>query len=153
MNIKLDNTGVFTDSANFIDNINECTNISVGYFNEHSKEEYQNVTFLEQLCNACIKVDWTNLTISRNIGQNTEIIDRNYELLLDFKNASFYSDVKIKGFEDRVFIQMHIVSATFEENYEDIFEVDKILEKWNLNPYIYFVDESDGSVSMNIELQ
>jgi hypothetical protein len=153
MNIKLDNTGVFTDSANFIDNINECTNISVGYFSEHTKDEYQNITFLEQLCNACIKVDWANLTISRKIGQNTEIIDRNYELLLDFKNASFYSDVKIKGFEDRVFIQMCIVSSTFEENYEDICEVDKILEKWNLNPYIYFVDDADGGVSMNIELQ
>jgi hypothetical protein len=64
-----------------------------------------------------------------------------------------FPNVKIKGYEDRVFIQMSIVSATFEENYEDICEVDKILEKWNLNPYIYFVDETDGSVSMNIELQ
>jgi len=58
---KKDDTGIFTDSANFMGVIKECTNISVGYFNEHTTHEYQNITFLEKLCNACTKINWDNL--------------------------------------------------------------------------------------------
>ena len=46
MNLDLDATGVFTDSANFIDLVPECTNISVGYFDEHRVSEHQNITQL-----------------------------------------------------------------------------------------------------------
>ena len=41
-----DPTGVYTDSAVFMDDISECTNISVGYFNEHTHNEHQNITIL-----------------------------------------------------------------------------------------------------------
>ena len=34
-----DNTGVYTDTAEFVDIIPECTNISVGYASEHSANE------------------------------------------------------------------------------------------------------------------
>ena len=67
MKFKKDNTGIFTDSANFIGLIKECTNISVGYFHEHKKCEYQNITFLEKLCDACTKIDWDNLP-TKNIN-------------------------------------------------------------------------------------
>lgn len=59
--LRKDDTGIFTDSANFINIINECTNISVGYFHEHTKREFQNITYLEQLCNAVLNIDWENL--------------------------------------------------------------------------------------------
>lgn len=61
-----DPTGVYTDSAVFMDIIPECTNISVGYFNEHTTNEYQNITFLEKLCKGVINVDWENLPIKRD---------------------------------------------------------------------------------------
>ena len=43
--LRPDDTGLFTDSANFIGVIKECTNISVGYYNEHSTSEIQNIQF------------------------------------------------------------------------------------------------------------
>ena len=58
-----DPTGRHCDSHVFVGTIPECTNISVGYFNEHTEYETQNITFLEKLCNAVIKVDWENLKI------------------------------------------------------------------------------------------
>lgn len=61
MEMRKDDTGIFTDSAHFIGIIKNCTNISVGYFNEHTVDEIQNITFLEKLCFACVKVDWENL--------------------------------------------------------------------------------------------
>lgn len=36
--------GIFTDTANLTDDVPECTNISVGYANEHSLEEELNLT-------------------------------------------------------------------------------------------------------------
>jgi hypothetical protein len=63
MNLNLDPTGVSTDSANFIGIIPECTNISVGYFNQHTNEEFQNITFLEKLAQACVNVNWGKLPV------------------------------------------------------------------------------------------
>ena len=151
--MKLDNTCIFTDTANFVDYIPECTNISVGYFEEHSSKEYQNITFLTQLCRACVNVNWEGLTTFRKVGVNREIIDRNYEMLMDFKKLTFFSDIKLRGYEDRIFIQVAMVSSSFEENFEDINEMNNLFDKWNLNPYIYFVDDSGGNVLMNIEIE
>lgn len=65
---KPDATGVFTDSAVFTGVIPECTNISVGYFFEHSEDECQDILFLEKLCHAVVKVDWSALPIVRRCG-------------------------------------------------------------------------------------
>lgn len=61
-----DPTGVVTDSAQFVDYIPECTNISVGYMNEHRTTETQDIDFLEKLCKVCVKVDWESLPIKRD---------------------------------------------------------------------------------------
>jgi hypothetical protein len=65
-NFKPDPTGIFTDSACFIEKIPECTNISVGYFNEHQNIERQDVRFLQNLCEAVVKVDWESLPVMRD---------------------------------------------------------------------------------------
>ncbi len=56
-----DNTGIVTDSASFMGIIPECTNLSVGYFNEHTLNEKQDIEFLKKLCESVIKVDWESL--------------------------------------------------------------------------------------------
>lgn len=63
-----DPTGIYTDSAIFMDDIPECTNISVGYFNEHSVSEFQNLTYLEDLCEGVLKVKWDELPVERKCG-------------------------------------------------------------------------------------
>lgn len=71
-----DPTGMFTDSANFVYDISECTNISVGYFSEHQTHEKQDIRFLEKLCKAVVKVDWSNLPIVREI-RNYQYVPKN----------------------------------------------------------------------------
>jgi len=61
----LDDTGVFTDSANYTDIIPECTNLSVGYYNEHTPQEYQDYEFLNVFIDKLLKVDWTGLPTIR----------------------------------------------------------------------------------------
>lgn len=66
MDFKDDPTGVYTDSATFMDVIPECTNLSVGYFDEHTEFETQDLTYLVKLSNVCLKIDWDSLSVNRN---------------------------------------------------------------------------------------
>lgn len=65
-NFRPDPTGIFTDSASFMNDIPECTNISVGYFSEHQLTESQDIQFLTNLCEAVVKIDWSSLPVMRD---------------------------------------------------------------------------------------
>lgn len=65
---KPDPTGSFTDSANYTSLIPECTNLSVGYFNQHTTSEHFDWFYLEQLLiPAVLKVNWQNLPVERDV--------------------------------------------------------------------------------------
>jgi len=66
LSMSIDNTGVYTDSAEFTYVIPECTNISVGYYSEHRKEERQDIGHLIRLAQASTKIDWEKLVTVRN---------------------------------------------------------------------------------------
>lgn len=61
-----DDSGVFTDSANLVDLIPECTNLSVGYKHQHGDGEYQDVTFLTLLADRLCTVQWDKLPTERD---------------------------------------------------------------------------------------
>ena len=61
-----DSGGVYTDSAEFTHLIPECTNVSVGYYKEHTTNEHQDIQHLINLAEACVLVDWENLPTKRN---------------------------------------------------------------------------------------
>ena len=63
---KSDNTGVCTDSKSFMEIYPECTNISVGYYNEHRGTEYQDMIHLEKLAKTAVLVDWEKLGVYRD---------------------------------------------------------------------------------------
>ena len=64
-----DDTGVYTDTAEFIDHIGECTNISVGYASEHTQNESLNITHFVALSEAVLNVKWDKLPTSRKAGE------------------------------------------------------------------------------------
>lgn len=66
---QTDDTGILTDSFQFISIYPECTNISVGYQSEHTFSETQNIKHLEKLAEACLKVDWNSLPVERDPSQ------------------------------------------------------------------------------------
>ncbi len=66
LGMKPDDTGSYTDSNEFADLIPECTNVSVGYFAQHTKNESQDMAFAYLLAEKLIHVDWEKLTIERD---------------------------------------------------------------------------------------
>ena len=61
-----DPTGMWCDSGVFMDLIPECTNISVGYKDEHTFNETQDIAHLEKLVSACININWEKLPVKRD---------------------------------------------------------------------------------------
>ena len=61
-----DDSGVYTDTAEFVDNIPECTNISIGYYSEHGEREHLDVNHLQRLAAAVLKFDWDALPVERD---------------------------------------------------------------------------------------
>jgi hypothetical protein len=64
--LKPDSTGSYTDSNEYRYTVDECTNVSVGYYGQHTKLETQNVFFAYQLLDALIKADWSKLVYVRD---------------------------------------------------------------------------------------
>lgn len=53
--LRSDDTGTFTDTAYYTDLVSECTNVSVGYENEHRESEYLDLAWLVRLRDALCK--------------------------------------------------------------------------------------------------
>jgi len=77
-NFKLDDGGVYTDTAEFVHLIPECTNLSVGYLNQHSSKETQDINFAERLRDTLIHTQWheIELPIKRKPEEPTPYYDK-----------------------------------------------------------------------------
>lgn len=83
--------GTFTDTANYTSIIPECTNISIGYANQHTASESQNISWAFQLLEAILSADFTKLVIGQKPAEEQEDyyslssrLDPAYSLLYDF---------------------------------------------------------------------
>ena len=61
-----DDSGVYTDTAEFTALIPECTNISVGYLHEHTDRECLDIRHFQKLADAVLKVHWDALPTDRD---------------------------------------------------------------------------------------
>ena len=63
---KADPTGLYTDTKQYFRKISECTNISVGYQDQHGPLERQYLDFADSIRTALLALDTTTLTIARD---------------------------------------------------------------------------------------
>lgn len=73
-----DNTGIFTDTANYTDLVPECTNVSVGYEGHHTKNETLDLAFVDALIYKLAAVDWEALPTKRRAGTVEPLSMRDY---------------------------------------------------------------------------
>jgi len=146
--LSLDPTGIYTDSASFIDDIPECTNISVGYMHEHTGDEYQNITFLENLCKASLSVKWERLPTVRKVGIDQEVLRKHRAFLNEIKDAAFELEVKLYGYEGQVFLRVNMDETNIDLIHNDLTSLSVLFRKYKMNPDITFKD-----VYLKIELR
>jgi hypothetical protein len=82
-----DDGGVYTDTAEFVGIIPECTNISVGYDHEHSDKENINVEHFAHLAARVVDIDWDALPTARD----PSVTDTMDDDLYDYKWGSKWS--------------------------------------------------------------
>lgn len=140
LKISLDATGIYTDSASFIDIIPECTNLSVGYFSEHTGKEKQNITFLVKLGEACLKVNWEGLPTTKSSSINEEVFKKHKLLIKEVKSSPFNLTVKVKGYDYKVYIVMELEDPDAFVVYEDLELMNFILGKHGVNSDVIFKD-------------
>ena len=139
LNLSLDPTGIYTDSASFLDEISECTNISVGYMHEHTGDEFQNITFLEKLCKASLSVNWNSLPTVRKVGLSEEIVRKYNNLIKEIKKAYFPAEVKIVGEEGGgVCIRVDIEGISIDDCYDALTSLTVILNKHKIDQNVHF---------------
>lgn len=64
--LQPDSGGLFTDSNEYREVVPECTNLSVGYFDQHSSREVQDLIFVQALLQNLIDADWSKLVCERD---------------------------------------------------------------------------------------
>ena len=149
MSMKQDPTGIFTDSACFMDDMPEITNISVGYFDEHQNTEIQNISFLERLAQASIKVNWASLPVQRKVGLSPDMLNKFKGVISATKSYIFDSEnpIKIIGEGDNLVIKLDVVEPSFDKFYKDIMSLNKIMSKNNVKTLITF-DENKMKINI-----
>lgn len=65
--------GIFTDSANYTHLVGECTNLSVGYYNEHTRRECLDLTHIARLRDQLIRIDTSKLAYVRQPGEEDNL--------------------------------------------------------------------------------
>lgn len=61
-----DDSGTFTDTANYVSLVPECTNLSVGYYGAHSAAEMLDIGFCAELLEKLCALDTATLPIARD---------------------------------------------------------------------------------------
>ncbi len=97
INMSPDNTGIMTDSAKFVDMVPECTNISVGYYKEHTVDECQDIEFLQRLCKAVVKIDWETLPVKRDPTEEEE--ESYIDTYANWSNGKYKYSIDEDGYE------------------------------------------------------
>jgi len=134
----LDDGGVYTDSASFIDYIPECTNVSIGYMNEHTGRELQNISFLERLCPALLKVDWENLPVARRVGFDEYLIRKHRKFLDEFKDSKFSLEKTLDSKYGRSFINISMDEPNVDVVYDNMNILNTLLRKHKMDPNVLF---------------
>jgi len=142
LKMNLDPTGILTDSACFMDDMPEITNISVGYFNEHTGREIQNITFLEKLGKAVLNVNWESLPIKRKVGISPEMLKQFKSVVNDAKKYAYESEnpIKVMGDGSNIIIRLEVAELSFDQLYKDITRINGILNMNNTDSDITFSD-------------
>lgn len=64
-----DDSGLFTDTAHYVDLIGECSNVSVGYHMAHGPKESLDLAFVQRLRDVLVAADFSTLEAARKPGE------------------------------------------------------------------------------------
>ena len=141
LGMRKDDGGVFTDTANYVDIIGECTNLAVGYERNHGPSETLDTNHVRRLRDALLKLDEAKLDFSRNPGEyeyNDWGMYGGANSYSNYGNPAFQNDDEIwnnyhgEGKDDRPLVQG---TLKFEDMVNEAPDVAaRLLEELGVSP-------------------
>jgi len=129
-----DKTGMWCDSGVFMGIIPECTNLSVGYQNEHTFKETQDIEHLEKLVDVCIKIDWEKLPVKRDPSKVSKSYGRyNYDYGYDWDYDYAYYTRKTRN-NNKTIVYGDINDMSSRYIFDELLELLELLGYECLNP-------------------
>jgi hypothetical protein len=98
----------------------------------------QNITYLKELAEASIKVDWQSLPVKRKVGYNEELFAKHKNLINEIKKNLFGIDVKVIGKDDRIFLSLDLEESDMGEIYDSLIRVQTIISKYKVDDDCFF---------------
>lgn len=132
-----DDTGVYTDTAEFTDIIPECTNISCGYYFEHGDKEELDMLHFDQLGAAVVLVAWDSLPTERD-PKVTEYKDDGYASYM----GKWNSIPTAWEHKDWMAKDEHLVGMNFNYQEEELYEALLDAEVGFKTPLVTLMAES-----------
>lgn len=110
--------GYYTDTAVFMDTIEECTNISAGGFNEHYKNEWVDLNYTYKVYKIALELNWESLPVERELEDR--FIDQPKES--GVSPYQKFNQNRIKTKIDKIFGQMdmNITRDKFIDNVRNL---------------------------------
>ena len=109
MEHELDPTGVYTDTAEYMEIIPECVNISSGYQSEHSSRETLDTNYILALRDAMCAVDWLNAELP--VDRDPSVYEGRYGGYDNYAGGSWWSADKWYA-DDSALLDEHEIPAT-----------------------------------------
>jgi hypothetical protein len=136
-----DDGGSFTDTKLYRHLVPECFNVSVGYDNEHTSEETQDIQHLLDLANVCCELDWSALPVWRDptdddYDQSWDALRYDYGLSSRYDSNSFsLEDWKIKDTIDPASFSdwYDFILTDFDMAMEHAYDVAELKDAWYID--------------------
>ena len=146
--LQPDNTGSYTDSNEYSSVVSECTNISVGYYNQHTKNEVQDLDYADELLIALCQADWSGLVFERDASKVEDLYQRMMTstvtsmimmmiILLLLSNLSLTTQLELQELLDQygftphsLMEECHIDDMSAYYNYSDNYGNNKYWKKY-----------------------
>lgn len=133
-----DDTGVYTDTAEFTDIIPECTNVSCGYYFEHTAKEELDMIHFDQLAAAIVQIDWDTCPTERD-PKAVEYKDESYDTYMSKWNtmSTMWDTKDIKGHDSS-----YLTGLNFTHQEEELYEALLDAEVGFKQPLVTLMAES-----------
>jgi hypothetical protein len=136
-----DDGGSFTDTKLYRNLVPECFNVSVGYDNEHTSEETQDIQHLLKLADVCCELDWSALPVWRDptddyYGQSWDALRYGYGLSSRYDRDYFsLDDWKIKDTIDPASFSdwYDFILTDFDMAMEHAYDVAELKDAWYID--------------------
>lgn len=114
-----DDTGVYTDTKEFIYTIPECTNISIGYYSEHTQAEKLDLSYFFKLSAALIRIDWDALPTVRD----TSITDNKWTNWDSYGSTSPYYAPSLDYYYDKTLENLYDALLLADQGFPSELEI------------------------------